>query len=59
MEEVLRALKRIEKEYLGSGKAKVVDIRKDDVGLLNHVPIPHSPDSVVQDKWQLKVDRPT
>lgn len=51
MREVLEALKRIEKENCGSEKAEIVDIKEDDVGLLNHDP-PFSPDSIgTTDKW--------
>ncbi|XP_021676744.2 LEAF RUST 10 DISEASE-RESISTANCE LOCUS RECEPTOR-LIKE PROTEIN KINASE-like 1.4 isoform X4 [Hevea brasiliensis] len=51
MREVLEALKRIEKENFVSEKADVVDIKEDDVGLLNNVP-PFSPDSIgTTDKW--------
>ncbi|KAF2295302.1 hypothetical protein GH714_032502 [Hevea brasiliensis] len=52
MREVLEALKRIEKENYVSEKADVVDIKEDDVGLLNNVP-PFSPDSIgTTDKWE-------
>ncbi|XP_057993417.1 LEAF RUST 10 DISEASE-RESISTANCE LOCUS RECEPTOR-LIKE PROTEIN KINASE-like 1.3 isoform X2 [Hevea brasiliensis] len=51
MGEVLEALKKIEKEDYGSEKAEILDIKEDDVGLLNHVP-PFSPDSIeTTDKW--------
>ncbi|KAJ6960479.1 hypothetical protein NC653_038496 [Populus alba x Populus x berolinensis] len=40
MQEVLEALKRIEKENYGAGNAEVLDIRDDDVGLLKHAPPP-------------------
>ncbi|OAY57122.2 LEAF RUST 10 DISEASE-RESISTANCE LOCUS RECEPTOR-LIKE PROTEIN KINASE-like 1.3 isoform X2 [Manihot esculenta] len=51
MREVLEALKKIEKETYESEKSEVLDIKEDDVGLLNHVP-PFSPDSIeMTDKW--------
>ncbi|KAL9343885.1 hypothetical protein Peur_064316 [Populus x canadensis] len=53
MEEVLEALKRIEKENYGAGNAEVLDIRDDDVGLLKHAPPPVqlSPDSLSDPFW--------
>ncbi|KAI5559281.1 hypothetical protein BDE02_17G099400 [Populus trichocarpa] len=53
MEEVLEALKRIEKENFGAGNAEVLDIRDDDVGLLKHAPPPVqlSPDSLSDPFW--------
>ncbi|KAF2313809.1 hypothetical protein GH714_013559 [Hevea brasiliensis] len=55
MGEVLEALKKIEKEDYGSEKAEILDIKEDDVGLLNHVP-PFSPDSIeTTDKWKFKL----
>jgi serine/threonine protein kinase len=40
MEEVLEILKRIENENYGAGKADVLDISEDDVGLLKHASSP-------------------
>nr|TKS00418.1 hypothetical protein D5086_0000182820 [Populus alba] len=53
MQEVLEALKRIEKENYGAGNAEVLDIRDDDVGLLKHAPPPVqlSPDSSSDPFW--------
>ncbi|GAV85556.1 Pkinase domain-containing protein/GUB_WAK_bind domain-containing protein/WAK_assoc domain-containing protein [Cephalotus follicularis] len=51
MEEVLAVLKEIVNEELRTQKAEVVDISADDVGLLQSIPPPHSPDSEVNDKW--------
>eukprot|EP00257_Ricinus_communis_P025285 XP_025012699.1 LEAF RUST 10 DISEASE-RESISTANCE LOCUS RECEPTOR-LIKE PROTEIN KINASE-like 1.3 isoform X2 [Ricinus communis] len=51
MAEVLEALKKIESEDYGSEKTEALDIKEDDVVLLNHV-APFSPDeSVTTDKW--------
>ncbi|KDP32982.1 hypothetical protein JCGZ_13013 [Jatropha curcas] len=49
MAEVLNCLKKIENENYGSEKPHVMDIKEDDVGLLNQAP-PFSPDSIT-DKW--------
>ncbi|KAG5227185.1 LEAF RUST DISEASE-RESISTANCE LOCUS RECEPTOR PROTEIN KINASE [Salix suchowensis] len=53
MEEVLEALKRVEKENYDAGNAEVLDIRDDDVGLLKHAPPPAqlSPDSLPDQFW--------
>ncbi|CAK7344273.1 unnamed protein product [Dovyalis caffra] len=53
MEEVLEALKRIEQENYGAGRADVLDIKDDDVGLLKHAPPPLqlSPDSLTDQFW--------
>ncbi|KAF9664000.1 hypothetical protein SADUNF_Sadunf17G0110400 [Salix dunnii] len=53
MEEVLEALKRVEKENYDAGNAEVLDIRADDVGLLKHAPPPAqlSPDSLPDQFW--------
>ncbi|XP_075633487.1 LEAF RUST 10 DISEASE-RESISTANCE LOCUS RECEPTOR-LIKE PROTEIN KINASE-like 1.4 isoform X5 [Castanea sativa] len=55
MDEVLEILRGIQNEEIGAQKAEVVDIRAaDDVGLLKNIPPPLSPDSVVNDKWQMQ-----
>ncbi|XP_065848350.1 LEAF RUST 10 DISEASE-RESISTANCEUS RECEPTOR-LIKE PROTEIN KINASE-like 1.3 isoform X4 [Euphorbia lathyris] len=46
MTEVMEGLKKIEYEHYGSGKVEAVDIKEDDVGLLNGIP-----DSAPTDKW--------
>ncbi|XP_061338334.1 LEAF RUST 10 DISEASE-RESISTANCE LOCUS RECEPTOR-LIKE PROTEIN KINASE-like 1.4 isoform X2 [Gastrolobium bilobum] len=50
MDEVLEILRGIKSDELGAREAEVVDVRTDEVILLNKVPSPFSPDSVV-DKW--------
>ncbi|KAK4602091.1 hypothetical protein RGQ29_011237 [Quercus rubra] len=60
MDEVLEILRGIQNEEIGAQKAEVVDIRAaDDVGLLKNIPPPLSPDSFVNDKWQMQDFRRT
>ncbi|XP_023899342.1 LEAF RUST 10 DISEASE-RESISTANCE LOCUS RECEPTOR-LIKE PROTEIN KINASE-like 1.4 isoform X2 [Quercus suber] len=55
MDEVLEILRGIQNEEIGAQKAEVVDIRAaDDVGLLKNIPPPLSPDTFVNDKWQMQ-----
>ncbi|KAJ7975763.1 Wall-associated receptor kinase [Quillaja saponaria] len=57
MDEVLEILRGIQNEEFGAQKAVVVDI--DDAVLLKNIVPPLSPDSVVNDKWQVEILRRT